>query len=237
MMLTANECLCLGELDYMTLLVDELARAQWKTFESPCFEPSAAFEKSLIKALIREDKRWKSFSVPLKKLKAVGLLTSMPDDLRGFSSVPRGPMAELYRTGWEYMTTSVRTILKKETGCLKVATDTNGLEQNYNEAFFLYKYGPRPGNAGIYNLKVGVRKKIEVRVPELYSHHPRCLWITRSWITGDVPEMSEKVFGPIREAIMETFEIQDVRPCNLLWDYIERCYWIVDPGIPTRKAY
>ena len=233
LMLNANDAFLHGSAsDLVTVLVDQLVERQWETFQNPCFEPNEAFEKCYIKLLCKRDEGWKQFKNKIRKSTGFGLRSLMSTNPKGFDNLPGQAHNELAKIGWEYMTQSQRVVFRKEISCLKIALDVDGLEQNYNEYYFLSAKGP-----GMYRLKISPRKHIDVGVPEVYSHHPRYLWITRQWVDGDIPEMKPKDFEGIREAIMTMFPLKDIRPANLLWDYKNGCYWIVDPGIPLRKTY
>ena len=234
-MLDANDILCHGGPEMVTVLVDQLAKEQWDGFENPCFEPSVSFERTMIKALCKKDPRWKPLKCKLKR----GLMSNprifLSENPKGFESLPFQAANELYRTGWQYMAQSQRVIFQKGISCMKIALDSDGFDQNFNEHIFLSRYGKSRNNH--YVLKVTPSKEILVRVPEIYSFHPRHLWITRQWVDGDVPEIKAKDFVKIQESIMKAFLLEDIRPNNLLWDYKEKCYWIIDPGIPSRKSY
>jgi hypothetical protein len=233
MMLEINDILLHGGDEHISVLADQLAAQNWEGFKNPCFEPEPRFDKIFVKLLCRQDFGWNLLKNQARRRLGAGpsirsLMSTFP---KGFDRLPGQAHNELSNMGWEYMTQSQRTVFRKNGACLKIALDVDGLEQNFNESLFLRIY------KGCYTLNVSARKKIEVRVPEPFSHHGRYLWTTREWVEGDVVGETLKQFARIREAIMNQFPIKDVKPNNLLWDRKLNCYWIIDPGIPTTKTY
>ena len=226
LMLRAHENLCFGSDQHINQLINHLVETNWRGFEDPCKEPNKIFERIILKQFIKTDHRWRKLRDPDWNFhKCLKSWKRRPP--RNLDIIRTEAYQELKRTGWQYIATSNRMVFKKAETCLKIALDVDGFEQNYHETHFLYNNGP--SHIGI--LGSDMKQLVVIGIPELYSHDPKYLWITRQFVEAQEYSGPEDYFDKVRGFVMKRFCILDVRRSNLLWDIHNKIFWITDPGI------